>query len=126
MKKFTVRFNLQNGDYKEWWEITNTVTGERYYSNPIDESLIMTDCHLYNNKAASRVIFNGGDKNRSAWIDCATVEHVPVITDKYPAVDHLRYNPKVMWYWQDHTDADIDGLTVDTICTVRSRTYRQS
>jgi hypothetical protein len=131
-RPLSVRFNLQEGQYKGMWVVEDESTGQRFYYDPEKTSLRMESPLLHNEPSGASKIFDAQkkvDKNTAAGVEsskdllkaarkqavarvlASKVEALPIesIGDEVSSLLNVGYNPKKAPYWRNiQTDQNID------------------
>lgn len=115
-RKYTLRFNLKAGPQNGHWELTDTETGERTYHDPATTRFVLTGAKLVNERGHAERIHAGADKNRVAWIEAEDVRRAAPAIEPPPGTQ-VRYNPRVVPFWHDEAQTDLDGTEHPVIVT---------
>ncbi len=120
---FKIRFHLKSGKNFLKWQITNNLTGEKSYIDPMEYDLEINEAILHNRKGVAKSIFNGGEKNVCAWILAESFTATPK-TDKTPSGTQIKYNPReyIHWYFEGNMTS-IDGQKFDKLVTSCRKIY---
>lgn len=108
-----IAFHLGRGKNYMHFQL-KLATGEVVYVNPNTHQIILHNCKLRNQKATSRKIFEGADKERCAWIDFESYEVVE--NTDYTGVQ-VRFNPRVNPTWMVGEVDQQDGRTFEVLRT---------
>lgn len=114
MDTIKVRFNLGRGKNYMKWKIQHNDHVE--YVSPEDKNIWMFGCQLKNNRKTAEKILRGEHKTVCAWITCqsVTVQNKELPTFKKLKKNRLKYNPKVLPYWNIREN-DVDNQLFDII-----------
>ena len=88
--RYAIRRNLGKGKYFGFWQISECPTNSKIgkligFIDGTKQSIIMSDCLLYNSLGTSKKIYNGRNldkkvhKERCAWIVCESYQITDII-----------------------------------------------
>jgi len=100
-----IRFHLQNGIYKNHWQIKNNFNKLLFYLEPKNQFIRLTDCVLINKRKTADKIYSGSNKTVCSWIDFRDYE----LLSKHYKFDidltKISYNPKKSPFWNAKSDS---------------------
>jgi hypothetical protein len=117
---YKIAFHLRNGANFRQWQIKDA-SNHATYINPETHDIVMYDCNLRNQKGTSLRIFNGAEKQRGAWVECAMYEIVS--KDNYTSDVEVRFNPRVCPTWVVGGLSEQDGRRIFVIKTNGRKLY---
>ena len=94
---YKIRYNLQNGIYKNHWQVKYKNKIINYY-DPKDNIIKIYDCFLFNNIKIANKIFSGSSKTVCAYIKFSRMELL-INSKNILNSQKINYNPKVLPYW---------------------------
>jgi hypothetical protein len=115
-----IAFHLARGKNFMHWQIKHD-DGSITYINPEHSDLILHNCTLKNQKSASARIYNGGEKNRCAWVEFDSFEIIP--SAGYTSAVQVRFNPRICPTWIVQGKGEQDGRTFASIRSNNSKLY---
>lgn len=107
-REFKVRFHLGKGENFMKWRVENMITGKVEFFNPKKYDLELENCKLYNQIGAASKIFGGENKTVCAWV---MAEKITILIGGNCWIDEkdfISYNPRILPYWRDFWDNNID------------------
>jgi hypothetical protein len=117
---YKIAFHLGRGKNFMHWQVKDDA-GNVFYVDPKINDIILHNCTLRNQKAASLRIFNGGEKNRCAWVQFESYEVTPLTGIETDT--QLRFNPRVSPTWMVAETTGQDGREFVTIYTNQSKLF---
>ena len=121
MNRIKVRFHLAAGENFRKWQIKQGETVSFY--SPDEVHIVMEGCKLRNHLNVAKRIFDGGNKEVCAWVEC---DHVAIKKRGELAVDKgspVSYNPRIAPYWVDSFGLNADDLCCPIIVSEGSKLY---
>ena len=120
ISKYKIRYNLGRGTRYMMWQVKSDES-VKYYA-PSDVTIVMHRCKLANRRKEAEAIFDGGNKGVCSWVECEDVEVFETPVTRGIGDDELRYNPRVLPYWNINGD-DMDGQEFDLIYSDNRKLY---
>jgi len=118
---YRVRFHLQNGRYKNFWQVKREADGRTWYFDPTQVQLELEGCFLRNRKGTAGKIFLTGKKTTCAWVECKRYSIKPS-EDKEPKGVIVHYNPEKVPYWL-YNGQEADYKIFDRLLTWQEDVY---
>lgn len=124
-RKIRVRFNLAKGPHYMKWRIENRTTKFVRYYDPSEFQLVMHDAKLRNQPATAKKIHAGAHKEVCAWIDCARVTVVNILSLDFDMMVNatLSYNPRKAPYWIAADGTNVDNKEYKRLVTFNKFVY---
>jgi len=117
---YKIAFHLGRGKNFMHWQIKDSA-GNVSYVDPETNDIVLHECTLRNQKSASLRIYNGGEKNRCAWVEFERYEVTK--RSNYTSFVNVRFNPRVSPTWQVNGNSEQDGRTFSTLRTNSKNLY---
>lgn len=117
---YKIAFHLGRGKNFMHWQIKSD-DGTIIYVDPQVNDIVLHGCTLKNQKAASQKIFNGGEKNRCAWVQFTSFEITPLTGVETDV--QVRFNPRVSPTWIVGETNGHDGREFATMYTNKSKLF---
>ena len=121
MGKYKIRFNLGRGNNFKKWKITDMVTKEVIYLNPLENKLILSNSKLINKKNSSIKIYNGHNKYPCAWVEC---ENYLISKNNLNTYERIFFNPKIKPNWYNNENEDLDNHFYHQLVTDGNKIYK--
>ena len=118
--KYKVRYNLGRGTRYMMWQVKCDDSVEHY--DPAKVTVVMHTCKLVNRRTEAIAIFEGGYKRVCSWVECEDVEVFDTPVTRGMKDDELKYNPRVLPYWNIDGE-DVDGKEFDLIYSDKRKLY---
>ena len=116
---YKIAFHLAKGANFQKWQIRDS-SNEATYFCPDTHTIVLRGCRLHNQKGASLRIFNGGEKNRCAWIEFESYEIIA--KSQVSEGTELSFNPRVCPTWVVN-GKNADNSRFETIVTNGKKVY---
>ena len=118
---YKIRFHLQRGRHYRHWQITDKQGNVKYY-DPDNYQLIMHNCKLVSQPAASKRVYNSGVKDVCGWIKCEDIEFSKDI--EVMGLQRILYNPIIDTEWHaEGVDGAITGSIINKIVSKYDKVY---
>lgn len=121
--KFKVRFHLAKGVNYKHFQITNP-KGEKYYFDPSEVQLRITNGKLVNHYSTAKKIFEGANKTVCSWIECESVYLIADGLDTPLQGIEAHYNPRHEPNWVVDGE-NADSRSYDSLYTIGNKVFIQ-
>lgn len=113
---YRVRFHLAPGRNHQKFQVRHP-DGQVTYHDPTHTQIIMKNCRLRNQKKTAEAICAGKNKTVCAWVDADSVDFAPHQTVSV-ADNTISFNPRVVPYWTNQAQQNLDNHTYSKIITL--------